>query len=466
MLFNIDKHPINNFAAIDDTGLSITYGELVKLCIAFKTIIPKRELVFCLCENSIGSLIGYLSLYDNKDVSLLLSASINKDLLSNLINIYQPSYLWLPERININDEYNTKIIFNSFGYNLCKTGFNSCPLNDDLSLLLTTSGSTGSPKLVRHKYGNIESNAKTVAEVFNWTVEENAICELPIQYSMGLNVINSHLLSGGTVLLVSSSLTSPKFWNFIKEYKGTSFTGVPFSYEILMKLRFTQMQLPDLKTFAQGGGKLSDKVFSALAEYTKLNNKRFFATFGTTETSARMSYLPPELAISKIGSIGIQTPGSQMFLIDDDGMPIINSDIEGELCYRGPNVTLGYAICKEDLMRGDDFKGEYKTGDIAKRDKDGYYFIVGRKKRFLKLYGHRVSLDQCERMINEKFITTCACTGDDNIMDIFISDSNYITDVKKFISEKTGIIHSAFNVIFKENIPRNENGKILYNLLK
>jgi acyl-coenzyme A synthetase/AMP-(fatty) acid ligase len=117
-------------------------------------------------------------------------------------------------------------------------------------------------------------------------------------------------------------------------------------------------------------------------------------------------------------------------------------------------------------MRGDEFKGEYKTGDIAIRDKDGCYYIVGRKKRFLKLYGHRVSLDQCERMINEKYSTTCACTGNDNIMDIYIIDNNLISDVKKFISEKTGIIHSAFNVIYKDYIPRNENGKILYNLLK
>ncbi|MGE0078217.1 MAG: AMP-binding protein [Bacteroidales bacterium] len=464
MLFDIDRKSSDSVAAIDDRGGIITYGQILYFYESIAKIIDTREVIFCLCENTIGSLVGYISFYQNKDVVLLLGASIDRELLSELIFIYKPSYLWFPERL-IN-EFNVDVVTRNYGFLLAKTSNKKYPIHEDLSLLLTTSGSTGSPKLVRYKYGNIECNAKAVAEVFNWTADERAICELPMQYSMGLNVINSHLYSGGTVLLVSNSLTSPFFWKFIREQKGTSFTGVPFSYEILNKLRFTQMSLPYLKTIAAGGGKLSDNLFVKLSEYAQINGKRFFATFGTTETSARMSYLPPDLAMSKTGSVGIPIPRSEMFLINELGNRIDESNIEGELCYRGSNVTMGYAFCKEDLAKGDEFNGEYRTGDIARKDLDGFFYILGRKKRFLKLFGLRVSLDQCERLINEKFQTECGCTGDDNRMDIFIENSAITEDVKSFISYKTKLPPSVFNVMFIESLPRNTSKKIIYSLLK
>lgn len=463
MLLDIDLKPSEAIAAIEDTGKSVTYGQLVECCQAFKQILTERELVFCLCENTIGALAGYLSLYDNKDVALLLNASIDRGLLNELIRIYQPAYFWLPEKYQ--QEFGLESIFQTHDYILAKTGYQWCPMEKQLALLLTTSGSTGSPKLVRYKYGNIEANARNVAKVFGWTAEERAICDLPMQYSMGLNVINTHLLTGGTLLLVSTNLVSPVFWKFIREYKATSFTGVPYSYEILFKLKFLRMDLPHLKTFAEGGGKLTDSAFQTLADFAQKEGKRFFATFGTTETSARMAYLSPELATVKCGSIGQALPGSEMFLIDENGNTLEGADVEGELSYKGPNVTLGYAVCREDLLKGDDFQGVYQTGDIARRDKDGCYYIIGRKKRFLKLFGLRISLDQCERLITDEFGIECACVGDDSRMEVFINDESMNTDVKSFISTKTGLPGTAFNINVIESIPRNESGKINYRIL-
>jgi len=412
----------------------------------------------------VGCLAGYISFYQNRDVCLLLSASIDSELLDQIVSIYKPTYLWIPDDLRF--DFNFQEIIHAFDYSLVKTAYGKSVLNDELSLLLTTSGSTGSPKLVRYKYGNIETNAENVAKVFNWTHHERAICELPMQYSMGLNVINSHLLTGGTVLLVSSSLTSSLFWKFIKEQRGTSFTGVPFSYEILDKLRFTKMDLPFLLTMAEGGGKLSDALFLKFAEYAEKNGKRFIATFGTTETSARMSFLNPDLALTKVGSIGKAIPGAEMFLIDDEGRRIQDADIEGELCFKGPNVTLGYANCIADLVKGDDFYGEYRTGDIARRDLDGFYYIVGRKTRFIKLYGLRISLDQCERLINDRFQIECGCIGNDSLMEIFVDNDLIIDDIIPFISRKINIPQSAFSVNYVSELPRNASKKIIYSLLK
>lgn len=461
MLFDIDRKPASAMAAIDDAGGQLTYGDLVVLRGELATVLPERELVFCLCANRVGALAGFLCLYDCKDVCLLLSAHIDKALLKVLDDTYGPSYYWMPEDMVGN--FGFEMVYGYKGFSLCKTGKNAPALHLDLSMLMTTSGTTGSPKLVRHKYGNIESNAKNVANVFGWNHKERGIIDLPMQYTMGLNVINSHIYAGATVLLIEANLMNPKFWNFIKEQQGSNFTGVPFSYEILNRLRFCKMDLPYLTTMAEGGGKLSDMLFKTFADYAVDKGKRFFATFGTTETSARLAFLPPEQATTHIGSIGRAIPEGQLVLVDENGQEITDAEVEGELRYEGPNVTMGYGTCVDDLAKGDEFCGVYETGDLAKKDADGFFYIVGRKKRFLKLFGLRVSLDQCEKIISENFGgNECACTGDDNQMQIYITKDYLKEDVKKLISEKTGLMTKFFNVKVIESIPRFESGKINY----
>ena len=460
MLFDIEKKPQSALAAIDDNGGSLTYGDLVSLKTSLAGVLPERELVYCLCENKVGALAGFLALYDCKDVCLLLSAHIDKALLRALHDTYSPSYYWMSESM-VGDSGFEKV-FGFMGYALCKTGLNAPKMHADLSMLMTTSGTTGSPKLVRHKYGNIESNAKNVAKVFGWTPEERGIIDLPMQYTMGLNVINSHLHAGATVLLVEANLMSPKYWSFIKEQKGSNFTGVPFSYEILNRLRFQRMDLPHLTTLAEGGGKLSDSLFSSFAQYAQDKCKRFFATFGTTETSARLAYLPPECATTHIGSIGRAIPEGKLILVDDNGQEITHADVEGELRYEGPNVTMGYGTCIEDLTKGDEFFGVYETGDIAKMDADGFFYIVGRKKRFLKLFGLRVSLDQSERIIAGEYGIECACTGDDTKMRIYITREDLKDEVRQLIADKTGLKTTCFEVNVIDSIPHFESGKINY----
>ena len=463
MIFDIDKKNEKSIAVIDDGGITLTYGDLVDFCKELKLILPERELVFCLCRNSAPSLAGYVALYDNKDVTLLLNANIERGLYDNLFEIYKPSYIWCPKEMAA--DLNADIVIEHRGYILGRTQYTRPVLYEDLSLLMTTSGTTGSPKLVRYKYGNIEMNAQNVAKAFEWTSEEKAICDLPMQYTMGLNVINTHLYVGATVLLISTHLLSSKFWEFVKKHKATNFTGVPYSYEILSKLKFIRMDLPDLTTLAEGGGRLSDNLFEQFANYAEMNNKRFVATFGTTETSARLAFLPANMATIKCGSIGFALPGGVITLFDEDGKEITEPNVEGELCYRGPNVTLGYAECSEDLIKGDEFRGEYKTGDVAYKDKDGCHYVVGRKKRFLKIFGLRISLDQCEKIISEEYAIESACSGDDDRLRIYITDESLGDSVKKLISRKTGLTSSVLTVRIVSEIPKNDSGKINYKKL-
>ena len=240
---------------------------------------------------------------------------------------------------------------------------------------------------------------------------------------------------------------------------------MPFSYEVMRRIGFDKMDLPKLYTLAEGGGKLTDKMFKWVATYAKNSGKRFCATFGTSETSARMAFLNPNLALEKIGSIGKAIPNGELFLIDE----VKNEDgsSTGELAYRGPNVTMGYALCREDLLKDDEFCGEYHTGDISKRDAEGYYYIIGRKGRFLKLFGLRVSLDETERILKTQYPNAdFVCTGDDKKMSIFTTDAGIKDSVTAFISGKTNIHNSAFKVYVIDKIPRNEYGKVKFVVLK
>lgn len=357
------------------------------------------------------------------------------------------------------DELGYNRIYTSWGYALIETGMKTPVLNEDLSLLLPTSGSTGSPKLVRHSYRNIEANAENVKRLFGLTADEKAMAILPMHYTMGLSVITSHLWSGATLLLSDRSLLDKEFWTMLKG--ATSFTGVPYSYEIMLKMRFTKMDLPNLKIITQGGGKLTPEMFRILAKYAEDNGKKFIPTYGQSECTARMTYLPAELSMTKTCSIGIAEPGGQLSIIDSNGNETFEGEVTGEMVYRGENVTLGYAYNAGDLIKGDENHGVMYTGDLAYRDLDGCYFIVGRLKRFLKIFGLRIGLDEIELMVKSEFKTDCVCSGTDEMLTVNVTNENIVDKVISFIEEKTHLFHKNIEVIVVNAIERNEAGKVI-----
>ena len=455
MFLDLDQKPKDKVAAIDDSGRSVTYGEICDFSQEFAKKLPQRSLIFILSENCIGSLLGYTAALSNHIVPLVISAATEEGLYNHLYELYQPEYLWMPQA----KAEGKDIVFSAWDYCLVKTGNPSTPMYEELSLLLPTSGSTGSPKLVRHSYRNIEANADNVRRLFKLDGTEKPLAILPMHYTMGLSVIASHLLAGSTLLLSGRSLLDKGFWAMLKE--ATSFTGVPYSYEILTKMRFTRMDLPNLKVITQGGGKLTEAMWNTLAQYAHDKGKRFIATYGQSECTARMAYLPSELALQKVCSIGIAEPGGQLSIVDDSGNETFEGEAQGEMVYRGENVTLGYATCREDLLKGDENHGVMHTGDLARRDADGCYFIIGRLKRFLKIYGLRIGLDEVERMIKAEFKTDCYCKGDDEKLVVLVTDARLQEVLPAFIEEKTHLFHQCIEVQVVKELLRNEAGKVI-----
>lgn len=466
-MWNLEKN-FDKVVAISEENKIYYYSDLINIVNKVSKIIESRSLVFILCSNTFGSLSAYVSSIENKIVPLLINNQLDKKLFEILISTYEPNYLWLDKK-NINkipfSECSVTKILEVENYILFKTNYEKVELYNELGLLLTTSGSTGSPKLVRQSYTNIKDNAEAIVKYLELDSDERPITSLPMSYTYGLSIINSHLLVGSTIIMTTKSYMQKEFWDFFRKEEATSLAGVPYHYEMLKRLKFFNMNLPSLQYMTQAGGKLSPELHKEFAEYSMNNNKRFYVMYGATEATARMSYLPYEQGLSKYGSIGVAIPGGRFYLLDSYGDKILEAGEIGELVYEGRNVTLGYALEKIDLEKGDERNGRLITGDMARFDRDGYYYIVGRKKRFVKLFGNRVSLDEVENLIKNGFENIdCACTGVDDKMYIYITSTNeeLIHQVRKFISGKINIHFSAFSVIGISEIPKNDSGKTLY----
>ena len=466
MIWDLERFA-SRTALVDEFGTELTYGDLQQECSKIAAAAGKRCLVFSLCQNTIGSVAGYVAFVNNGIVPTLLNAGLEWELLKKLLSSYQPKYIWTPVS-RAKDFGEMESVYSAYGYRLLKTGYSTeYPLHPELGLLLTTSGSTGSPKFVRQSYANILANTQSIAQYLELDETERPITTLPMNYTYGLSIINSHLYVGSELLVTEKGLMQREFWQFFKEQRATSFGGVPYNYEMLDRLRFFQMDLPSLRTMTQAGGKLTPELHEKFACFAEKTGKKFVVMYGQCEATARMGYLPPERAVEKRGSMGIAIPGGTFHLIDTGGQNINQPHVTGELVYEGPNVTLGYAERGEDLVKGDERHGVLETGDMAQFDEDGYYYIVGRKKRFLKIYGNRVNLDEVDRLIKGHFEgIDCASAGVDDHMYLFITDSTLAEEVKTFIVGKTGLNHIAFQVIPIAEIPKNDAGKTLYTELE
>lgn len=448
-----------------ESGQVFKYGDLLACVSKLRSLLKPRTLVFCLANNSIGSIAGYLALMEAQAVPLLLDASTDSALLQSLVDRYKPNYLWRPKaNIDAGDEC-ASVIYTLGDYELVTCFSEPVPLHPELGLLLSTSGSMGSAKLVRLSQKNVWANAASIAEYLKLNEDERPITSLPAHYSYGLSVINSHVHVGATILVTNASVMQREFWDFAKTQSATSISGVPYTYEMLSRLRFFSMNLPDLRTLTQAGGRLSQARIADFLKYAQQQQKSFVVMYGQTEATARMSYLPTEWAQEKLGSVGVAIPGGEFFLLNDAGEHITEFDVTGNLYYRGPNVSMGYAECAEDLLLGDVRGGVLDTGDLASRDADGFYFIQGRKSRFAKVFGNRVGLDEVENLV-KLLVSDCACIGEDDLIRVFVTEDGLQESVRSLLVEKTGLNRRAFEVRVISVIPKNTSGKIQYARLK
>lgn len=263
-------------------------------------------------------------------------------------------------------------------------------LHPDLALLMSTSGSTGSPKLVRLSRTGVRANAAAIATYLDLAPHDRGILTLPLHYCYGLSVLTSHLYAGAATIVTDWSVLDSCLWDLAAAHHATGLAGVPHTFDQLDQLGFPE--LPSLRYVTAAGGKLAPDRVTHYLELGRSRGWDFFVMYGQTEATARMAYLPPELAETHPAAIGVAIPGGDLRVdrTDDHGV--------GELVYAGPNVMMGYATCASDLAGGHEL-GELHTGDLAREVDPGIFEVVGRRSRFAKVFGLRLDLDEIERKL-------------------------------------------------------------------
>jgi long-chain acyl-CoA synthetase len=461
ILENLNKFN-NNDALIMENNEIINYKNLIKFSDKISQKIKTRQLAFLVCGNNLESISGYISLLKTNCAIALLDEKQSFDNLTNLINIYKPNIIFIKkDKIHI-EGYKLLLSFKNFNLLQSKNDFKH-DLNDKLSLLISTSGSTGSSKQVRISHENLKENTKSIAKYLSINEDDNCITTLPMSYVYGLSLINTHIYTGGTIVLNEHSVIDKKFWASLKKNKVTNFGGVPYTYQILDRINFYKNDLRHIKYLTQAGGKLDEQLNKKIISNLRKKNKNFFVMYGATEATARMTFLPPKFSSKKIGSIGIPIPGGKLWLEDKKNKKIKKNNQSGELVYSGKNVCLGYANNIDDLSKDDSNNGIFKTGDIAWKDKDNYYFIAGRKDRYIKIHGNRINLEELEKNILKfKIQSMCKATSDNKIT-IFIQNSKAEKKLKKVINNFTSLHPSVFIIKILKKFPLNKNYKVSYN---
>lgn len=464
-LFTFEKFD-SNIALIDgDNDRSFTYKELINYREILKgKVETPRSLIFLFTQNYVPDVIAYLSLLDLGHVICLLDTHLDQHVKNDLINFYHPHLIidtkegeWRGyQSIEIPD-------FDLKFWKALDVG-SSPTLHPDLQLLLSTSGTTGSPKMIRLSRKNILSNADSIIKYLEIGSNERAIASLPIHYSYGLSVLHTHILTGGTIVLTQKSVLQAEFWEVMKQQHCTSFAGVPYTYRMLDRIGFEKMELPSLKTMTQAGGHLEKGLVEKFHAIITKNEGKFFVMYGQTEATARIAYLPPDLLPEKSNAIGKVIPGG-VLKIYEGSKEIFNPNQKGDLIYYGPNVMLGYANGPEDLSKGDENRGVLETGDLAYFDKDGIFYLAGRLKRISKVYGLRINLDELEEMVHN--FGQAAATSDDNKIILFFEEGskNLFDKCIHFLAEELKLHYTTFECRLIKRFPRTRSGKIDYSRL-
>lgn len=412
----------------------------------------ERQLAFLYLDNGLPAITLLLSFLKSKHVCALLSPDMPLHFKEELEKQYTPGYIYDPSRATIAgyQPEQDNVVFASAETKMLT-------IHPEIKLLLSTSGTTGSPKFVKLSEHNLLQNALSISGYLPINHADVSPLNLPVYYSYGLSVFTSNAIRGGTIVCTCTDILSRDFWTGLEQLGYTSIAGVPFVYEMLDRIGFTKKDYPSLKYFTQAGGRLREPLIRKFAAYAATRDIGFYVMYGQTEATARMAYMPPSQIEERPSSIGIPIPG---------GTFAINPE-NNELLYSGPNVFGGYVTCIADLAT---YQQEtwLHTGDLARKDEDGYYYITGRINRFVKLFGNRINLDEVEHLLAVSLNMSFKGVGIEDKIMLLVTDNPEVDEkaVATFIATELKLHPTVIKVWVLPELPLTANGKTDYTLIQ
>jgi acyl-CoA synthetase (AMP-forming)/AMP-acid ligase II len=457
----------------NDSWLTREELRAASLSLAKTIAAEQKRLVFLLCGVNSETIIGLLAAAAAGHVTALIDPALPEHLMTGLIESYQPELILGPSGSSeklpyaMNDKATVRSAQSGAGvveWIARESGSSFPPIDPALQLLLSTSGTTGSQKYVRLSRDAVVANARQIAQALAINERSVGIAHLPLHYSYGLSVVTSHLTAGGRLCLINDSITSASFWSKIGNVGGSHFPGVPFHYVALARLGLGLV--PDsVKAFTQAGGALDLRVQTKVREWAAQRGGQFFVMYGQTEASPRMATLQHTDHSRKAGSVGVALAGGRFSIVDDSGAPL-PADAIGTVVYEGPNVMLGYAMSRADLGKGDEMNGRLETGDLGRLDAEGFLYITGRTKRFAKIAGYRLGLDEIEKELFAVCPVACLDLGEKIAVAHEQESETALKARVRELADTYKVPSSSFALRKIAQIPRAASGKIDYARLK
>jgi acyl-CoA synthetase (AMP-forming)/AMP-acid ligase II len=424
------------------TGTSLSYAKLSTLVRRRTNDLSKysERLVFVGASNTIDFVVDYLALLEVDATIALLDPNSTGRTLETWIHAYRPYACW--GFANVPD---------------AKDGGDDAKSTRE-SVLLATSGSTGNPKFVRLSFDNVITNADQIVEALRIDATQRAMAHLPLYYSYGLSILNSHLRAGSTVVLCSLSALQAEFWTALQELKVTTLPGVPFSYDLYLRMGLLTMDLPALRHITQAGGRLATERILSIHDALAPRGVGLWVMYGQTEATARMSVLPPEALPEHAGSVGFPVPGASLSI---ENAPLGQT---GEIVFRGGNVMLGYSVRREDVNGSDEQRGVLHTGDLGHLDEEGCLWIDGRSRRIAKVFGIRVNLDDVESQLTSW--GTLAVIDNGERISLFLENKDAKGRTARAAEKVLSLPPQSVRLQLIETLPILASGKINYRALE
>lgn len=463
---NFDSFP-DNIAFITKDNQSITYAEFIFDLKIFQDHLREGALLLIVADISYETILCYVAAMLKKTVVMFVDKRINLQQVTSLIEKYRPDFIFSPHDFHNENikKYSKEHIDFGDHFLLRRSEENFHQINKNLALLLPTSGSLGGGKYVRISHHNIFSNTQSIVRSLRINRSDRAITTMPIEYSYMLSIINTHLHVGASIVICNHSVMEKNFWKTARLHRITSLSGVPIFYHMLIKLGLENMKLPSLRQLTQAGGKLGEEVIEKIIDFSEKERIEFRVMYGQTEASPRISCLDSSMVKLKLGSIGKAIPNVHMWLETLSGDKICEANTVGEVVVSGPNVCMGYAENYKHLSRGDVNGGSIRTGDLAYKDTDGFFYISGRLKRIAKIDGFRLNLDEVENRMKARGFFL-ACLESNNKIQVFFDKSIDLVSISSILPVELGMKKTYFSFYQLDSLPLTGNDKINYKKLR
>ena len=446
-------------ALVAPDGTTVSYAELVRSANDWTSRVSHehKQLIFFYVPRTQESIACLLGLLHSGHVVALLDPELKPQARQELESLYEPWACVSPEGDGAG----------SLQLSLSKQNERdeASAVHPDVSLMLSTSGSTGSPKFAKLSRSAVLANVLDISNVLKITAADRGLAHLDFHYSYGLSVVTSHLAVGASLGFPTGKFTDRTFWDDLRKLEATHLPGVPFHYEMMNRLGIKRLKIPSVTVMTQAGGRLASNSQKQVYEYMESVGGRFYVMYGQTEAAPRMSTLPHEKFLEKFGSVGPVLPSGEFSIISEDGTTCAPKEV-GEVSYHGANVMMGYAFSADDLLAGDENGGTLRTGDLGCLDHDGFLTIMGRANRMGKVFGWRVNLDELEKAV-EEFGCAAVLQKDDAITIVsLVGTEPDLVAVRKLIAERFTLPLNVFSFKQAAEIPKTRRNKTDYAALE